>query len=233
MIPISDEQAKLGQELLKTLRGVGSFIEKALGSTPEDLVAYFGGDRLRVRRAENLVRHFVEARRRLDDWGIKEPIPASLSVAFPILQGAADEDREVLVDLWARLLANAMNPNLNNVRHSFIEAVKKMDLPDAAIILCIHQEDVRKIFLGAIRPPPEKGAYGGQRLGHVNIAEAIGYTADDVEMSIGHLEELRFLTAFDVPLTDAPDEDKLQTVWNVTATLRQFLRACYPEITPT
>ena len=36
IIPISDEQAKLGQEILKTLRGLGSFIEKALGSTPED-----------------------------------------------------------------------------------------------------------------------------------------------------------------------------------------------------
>jgi hypothetical protein len=58
LIPISDEQAKLGQEILKTLRGLGSFLEKALGSTPEDLVAYLGGDWLRVRRAENIIRLF-------------------------------------------------------------------------------------------------------------------------------------------------------------------------------
>jgi hypothetical protein len=51
LIPISDEQAKLGQEILKTFRGLGSFFEKALGSTPEDRVGYFGGDRLRVRPA--------------------------------------------------------------------------------------------------------------------------------------------------------------------------------------
>lgn len=61
LIPISDEQAKLGQEVIKALRGFGSFIEKALGSTPEDLVAYLGGDWLRVRRAENVVRLMMEA----------------------------------------------------------------------------------------------------------------------------------------------------------------------------
>jgi hypothetical protein len=37
LIPISDEQAKLGQEALKVLRGLGSFLEKVLGSVPEDL----------------------------------------------------------------------------------------------------------------------------------------------------------------------------------------------------
>jgi Abortive infection alpha len=131
IIPISDEQAKLGQEILKTLRGLGSFIEKALASTPEDLIAYFGGDWLRVRRAENLARLFEEARRRLADWNVQEPVPASLSIALPILQRAADEDREELVDLWARLLANAMDPNINNVRQSFIELVNKLDPVDA------------------------------------------------------------------------------------------------------
>jgi hypothetical protein len=38
MIPITDEQAKLGQEIVKAFRGLGSFLKRALGSTPEDLV---------------------------------------------------------------------------------------------------------------------------------------------------------------------------------------------------
>jgi hypothetical protein len=96
LLPITDEQAKLGQEIVKAFRGLGSFLERALGSTPEDLIAYLGGDWLRVRRAENLVKLFEEARRRLADRNVKEPIPASLSVALPILQSAADEDREEL-----------------------------------------------------------------------------------------------------------------------------------------
>jgi hypothetical protein len=35
LIPISDEQAKAVQEIVKAFRGLGAFIEKALGSTPE------------------------------------------------------------------------------------------------------------------------------------------------------------------------------------------------------
>jgi hypothetical protein len=148
IIPISDEQAKLGQEILKTLRGVGSFFEKALGSTPEDLIAYLGGDWLRVRRAENLVRLFEGARGRLADWHVAEPRPASLSIALPILQGAADEDREDLVDLWARLFGNAMDPNMNTVRQSFIDAVKRMDPLDVVVLRYIYKETIEIITAG-------------------------------------------------------------------------------------
>jgi len=62
LIPITDEQAKLGQEVIKAFRGLGAFLDKALGSTPEDLIGYFGGDRLRVRRAENMARMLADAR---------------------------------------------------------------------------------------------------------------------------------------------------------------------------
>jgi hypothetical protein len=145
LIPISDEQAKLGQEVLKTLRELGSFFATALGSTPEDLVAYLGGDWLRVRRAENVVRLMREARQRLADRSVEEPIPASPSVALPILQGAADESRDELVDLWARLLANAMDPNMNNVRYGFIEAVKKMDPLDAILLKFVHDHKISAV----------------------------------------------------------------------------------------
>ena len=104
LIPISDEQAKLGQEILKTLRGFGSFIRQALGSMPEDLVGYLGGDWLTVRRAVNIINMFKKAGQELAARHVEEPIPASLSIALPLLRGAADEDREELVDLWARLL---------------------------------------------------------------------------------------------------------------------------------
>src|SRR6266699_393351 len=102
LIPISDEQAKLGQEGLKALRGLGAFFEKALGGVPEDLVGYLGGDWLRVRRAENIAHLLVEVRERLANLGVEDARPASLSVALPILKGAADEDRDELVALWAR-----------------------------------------------------------------------------------------------------------------------------------
>lgn len=210
LIPISDEQAKLGQEVLKTLRGLGSFVEKALGSTPEDLIAYFGGDRLRVRRAENLVRLMVEARQRLADWSVEEPIPASLSVALPLLQGAADEDRDELVDLWARLLANAMDPNKNTVRYSFIEIVKQMDVPDALVVRWMHKKNPHYISLSNHEDDTNK-VYG-----HVLLAREISRSNDEVELSVMHLVSLGLLDAQGGPLGH-----------RVNVRCREFMRACY------
>ena len=147
LIPISDEQAKLGQEIVKTFRRLGSFLAKALGSTPEDLIGYFGGDSLRFRRAENMARMMHEAQERLEAMGITETKPATLSIALPILQNAADEDREELVDLWARLLASAMNPSAS-VRHSFIASVRAMDSMDAKLSHFIYSEKVMRIRFG-------------------------------------------------------------------------------------
>ena len=213
MVPISDEQAKLGQEILKTLRGAGSAIWEALGSTPEDLVAYFGGDWLRVRRAENLVKLFEKAKQRLADWNVQQPKPASLSIAIPILQGAADEDREELADLWARLLANAMAPNLDSVRHGFIEAVKKMDRQDALVLRELNKRNLVAVQRSTSDP---------QRTTIDNLAAAIDLRVDDVETSLRHLQSMDFFDQQQVGNMD----------WYVNPTFREFMRACYPEITP-
>jgi len=212
IIPISDEQAKLGQEILKTLRGLGSFIEKALGSTPEDLIAYFGGDRLRVRRAENLVRLLEETRRRLADWNVDKPTPASLSVAIPILRNAADEDREELVDLWARLFANAMDPKLRSVRYSFIEAVKAMDPPDVLVMVELYKRNLAIVRRNSINNPQETTIH--------DLAAAIHRRPDDVEASLRHLSSMGFFDHLTLGHND----------WSVNVSNRELMRACYPEI---
>jgi hypothetical protein len=209
LIPITDEQAKLGQEALKTLRGLGSFLEQALGSTPEDLIGYLGGDWLRVRRAENIATMFHRAKARLVERGVEDPHPASLSVAIPILQGAADEDREELVDLWARLLANAMDPNLGTIRYSFIDAVKALDPPDAMLLQFLHQEGIGRI--------DDSDGVGGLQ----QIASHLNSRRDEVEVSARHLLEIGFVSP--PPSGDA-------NVWYPNATLREFMRACYPEL---
>jgi hypothetical protein len=213
LIPITDEQAKLGKEIVKAFRDLGSFLGRALGSTPEDLVGYFGGDRLRVRRVENIVRMMCEAQARLATMGIKETKPATLSIALPILQGAADEDREELVDLWARLLASAMDATKNNVRYSFISAVREMDPPDAKIMHYLYSETVTRI---------RRGGGGDSKMDtSVNlISRELGDRSDDVEVSIEHLEGLGFLST-------APTD---KNIWFPNAKFREFMRACYPEL---
>lgn len=214
LIAITDEQAKLAQEIVKAFRGLGSFLERALGSTPEDLVGYLGGDWLHIRRVESIIKILYKTRERLAAIGNKETKPAPLSVALPILQGAADEDREELVDLWTRLLASAMDPaTRNNVRQAFIAAVREMDPPDAKIMHHLYVEQVTRIRRGG----------GGDRkdTSTENISNILGDRRDDVELSIEHLEGLGFLSTL-------PNNDK--NMWFPNAKLREFMRACYPEL---
>lgn len=181
LIPISDEQAKaiqeglkLGTTSLETARALGGYLARVLGTVPEDIVGLLGGDWLRLRRVENAIGMMKTARRINADRGVKEE-PAPLSVALPLLEFAADEDREPLVDLWARLLAAALDPAKRNaVRRRFIEIVKEMEPLDAAVFL-------ETIKLGGTRADPSMRECFAQRL---DVSPA------QIEVSMFHLVEL-------------------------------------------
>jgi hypothetical protein len=118
VISISDEQAKAIQEgskaiqeAIKTLQGIGGFLKETFGTVPQDIVALLAGNWLKVRRAENLLRVAQKAKERLKARGVEVPEPASLSITLPIFVAAADESRDELQDIWARLLAAAADPS--------------------------------------------------------------------------------------------------------------------------
>jgi hypothetical protein len=46
LIPISDEQAKLGQDLVKAVRDASSYFTDILGDLPKDLIGLLVGDRV-------------------------------------------------------------------------------------------------------------------------------------------------------------------------------------------
>jgi len=65
VLSITDEQAKLWQEIVKALSCVGSFFKEALGSVPQDIIGYLGGHWLRIRRAENIAEMMMRARKNM------------------------------------------------------------------------------------------------------------------------------------------------------------------------
>jgi hypothetical protein len=74
--------------------------------------------------------------------------PVSLSVAIPLMRGAYDESRPGLREMWADLIANAMDPERSGrVRLSFIETLKRFD-PIDAIVLKARKESPS----GSLRP---------------------------------------------------------------------------------
>lgn len=134
LIPISDEQAKLGQEALKTLQGLAGFLKETFGTLPQDIVGMLGGDYLKVRRAENLFRTMEKTKKRLEDGHVKQPDAPPL-LALPIMIAAADETRDELQNVWAALSAAAADPESNRFfRLQFIEVAKQLDPMDTIVL---------------------------------------------------------------------------------------------------
>lgn len=134
IIPISDEQAKLLQEAIKALDGFGGFLRETLGTLPSDIVGMLGGDYLRVRRAENISKMIGKAKRRLEASGIEHP-DAPPRLAIPIMQEAANESRDELLDVWAALLAAAADPaKAKFFRARFIQIASRLDPMDALVL---------------------------------------------------------------------------------------------------
>jgi Abortive infection alpha len=146
LIPISDEQAKLGQQILQTGRDVGRYLADILSDLPKDLVGLLAGNRVKVAREERLAVLWANAKKRLRDRGI-EPEPPSLKLALPILEAAADENHQELQDLWASLLAAAMDPKRRDwVRQSFIRIVKQMEASDVLVLKIIANKPLACIM---------------------------------------------------------------------------------------
>lgn len=132
---LTNEQAKLGQEIVRASREFGGYLADILDDLPRDLVGLLAGDPIKLLRARRLSEGWEKVKKHLRDRKIENPEPPSLKLALPILSSMADENSEELKDLWERLLAAAMDPNRKTlVRQSLIAVVKQMDPFDVLVL---------------------------------------------------------------------------------------------------
>ena len=172
LIPISDEQAKLGQELVKAVRDASGYVTDILGDIPKDLLGLLVGDRVKAKRIERIEMLWRQTRERLGDRGVADPEPPSLKYAIPILEAAADEENEELEDICSRLLAAAMDPSGRDaMRQSFIQAVKQMDPMDALVVKAVREA-------GGTSWEPNRRAW---------VASKLNCCTDEVIVSFAHL----------------------------------------------
>ena len=181
IIPIFDpETAKaiqkasdLGGKVVDAGAGVGRYTASVFGALPNDLIG-IAGDFIRHKRRMRAVELDREYQQLLRDRGVKEPIEPSPSILIPLLSAAVDEDREVLKALWARLLANACDPNRKDrVRQSFIELLKKFDPLDAVVLE----------LLGTVSGAPQPNARD-------YVRAKTGQPENEVMVSLDNLVEL-------------------------------------------
>jgi hypothetical protein len=188
LIPISTEQAKAVEEAAKTVRealemikGLGGYFNGIVGTIPQDLVGGLVGDRLHAWRARNAGKIAEKASKLLDNRGVEDKETTGLSLGRALLDAAGDEDREELQNVWARLLAAAMDPSRSTtVRIEFVSIVKSLNPIDALVFNTIE----------SARLDSQMNQFGPQVK---NLTEKLGCGNDEIEISIYHLEDLKLL----------------------------------------
>ncbi|MDE5458594.1 DUF4393 domain-containing protein [Bradyrhizobium sp. CSA112] len=121
----------------ETAKTTGKAIDIVQSMSPAIASAYgfIIGDRINAARERQLDALARKTKKLLHDRNLEEESAVPEQLAIPLLEAAQGETREEIQDLYAALLANAMDANFaDDVRPEFISTVKALQPLDAAIL---------------------------------------------------------------------------------------------------
>ncbi len=196
--------AETAGKVVDAASGLGRFLAKMLGTVPEDAVGLLGGDWISHLRSRNA--HRLQLR--TDEiLGLRnaEIEPLSLSVARPLLEAAQDESRDELVEMWARLLANALDKSRPPIRRTFIEALERFDPLDALIMDRTFER--------------ERFNY----VPHDEWPDQLGVTTDELRISLEHLREIGCIVLEERTVVPGHREESCHMLMPFG---RELMRAC-------
>lgn len=181
IIPVTDEQAKaigslsgFGATAVTEGSNLARYMGRVLGTIPHDAVGLIIGDPLHFVRTAIAGQYDILLDKILKRRGVTQTQPVSPSLAIPLMRAAYDEGRPELQELWAALIAAAMDSKRSSrIRVSFIEALKRFDPLDALVLKkrYDHTEEMR--------PNPVAA-----------IAERLGQSQEEVQISVDNLKVL-------------------------------------------
>lgn len=178
IIPVTDEQAKaigalstFGTTAVTEAGGLARYMGRVLGTVPHDAVGLVIGDPLHFVRTAIAAQYDLLLNMILSRRNVKHTQAVSPSLAIPLLRGAYDESRPELQELWAALIASAMDPTrVGRVRLTFIETLKRFDPLDALVLKKRYEHP------GDMQPSAIIG-----------IAGMLGQPETEVEISVDNL----------------------------------------------
>lgn len=177
-----EETAKATAKGIDAVTQGGQYVGSVLGDLPHDLVG-FVGDWVKHKRIRRWAGLQAETDKILQARGIGNREEVSPSVAIPLIEAAINEDREVLKQLWAKLLANALDPSRTHfVRVSLIELLKQFDPLDALVLRELTDPKFNNFI-------PAGGDLAEALAKHLQVDR------DDAHLSLERLFELRCLGA--------------------------------------
>lgn len=128
------EGAKFGTQTVKTTEKILRGLAKILGEPAQD-AAEIIGDRLKFLRWKRQLRYMDKYNQILDERRITKIKAIPPKFALPIITHASLEENDELQDLWARLTANAMDPNFAlELCYAFLEIIKSLSPLDVKML---------------------------------------------------------------------------------------------------
>jgi len=186
ILGISDEQSKaisstadFGKTVVEEGSQLARYLGRVLGTTPHDTVGLVIGDPLHFVRTliahkyDDLLTGILKRR------NVTDTQPVSPSVAIPLIRAAYDEGRPELQELWAALIAAAMDPKRSNrIRLSFIETLRQFDPFDTLVL-------------------KRRAEFQGQMIPNARdfLANQLHSSSNDAELSIENLIRLNCVIA--------------------------------------
>jgi hypothetical protein len=167
--------ADLGTTIITEGSNLARYFGRILGTVPDDLIGVTIGEHLGFVRTVIAATYDRILTEKFKQRGITETAPVSPSIAIPLVRAAYDEGRPGLQELWATLIANAMDPKRSDrFRISFIDTLKKFD-PLDALVLKIRNEKSGQLSPNAME----------------FIANLLSVSRDEVSISVDNLMSIR------------------------------------------
>jgi hypothetical protein len=128
------ETAKFGTKALDVTEKLLSFFGKVFHE-PIEQASGIVSDKLKFVRWQRQVRMADEVNKILESRGTTQTRAVPPKLALPILEAASNEDNDELQDMWAKLLANAMDPGVDvEIRLTFVEILKALNPLDVKLL---------------------------------------------------------------------------------------------------
>lgn len=122
------------EETAKTTGKALDLVRDAAGPIA-DVYGLIIGDHVSAARHRRLDDMMRKTKRILKDRDLAETAEVAEQIAIPLLEASQREPRDEMQELWARLLANAMDPSRqSDVRPEFVDALRAFHPIDAVVL---------------------------------------------------------------------------------------------------
>lgn len=194
ILAVSDavkESAIATQVAIQAAEQAGGFLARVLGDAPENLMGVLS-DKLRFWRWERqlrLIDKVDEIIKLRNLSGCTRPVPPKF--ALPLIEQAAMESEDAIQDLWVNLLANAMTPDRESAKTSYIEILKQLDPIDVAVLNNVYRNYIRSVAAGKLAESdsPSRLGFNGE-----DIMKFHGLDRRKYEAVIDNLLRVRCVT---------------------------------------